>query len=276
MNDIEEIKIFIKSQIFNATKAGQCRELVLKKINAEGKIGSEIQRWETEKHHFTPEGVILIYNEVVNASTSDAVTMGGVQRYSLQSYHGDNKSQSARKTFRVNGDDGREEDEDLSSEGANVKGILAQQMRHNELIMKTSLGVVGQMMQAVSRTNAQQAARLDEMERDRLQNLSVVEKLLSEQHTRDMELRKMELREKSIGEVVSSLKQALPMVTAKLLGPKPSEVKQGDSSGGASLALEGIVTVFASLTPEQKTAIFSTLNDEQRDLLQSVFQATSN
>lgn len=261
------VRLFVRRNVFNATKSGECRELVLRHLAVGAKSGSEVHRWEIEAHHKSQDGVDSLVDEIETFASSDANGWQGVQTYALLAFHGDNERQTARFVFRVDGSSDEDEDNDYDSEPKNLKGALAQQMRHNELIMKTSMTNMATVMNVMQRTMNNQAARLESMENDRVKSIHLFEQLMSEQHTRDMEARRIEAREKALTEVVGSLKQALPIVATKLLGPK----KEEGQPSGAETVLQKIVEGFMSMSPEQKAAMYNMLSDEQREQFKDLF-----
>lgn len=253
---------WVRQQLFTARAAGPCTKLVMRHIVLGGKLGSPVTTREVEEPDRNDSGVEALASELFLIAAADAQGLGGVQQYCLQAFHGDSDNQSARFTFRMDGEPEDGESDGMLSEPASLKGALAQQMRHNEAIMKTSLAAVQGIIATQARTIESQNQRLSAMEQERIESLDTVVSLVTDSHQRELETRKAEHREKMIEGMVNRLGPLIGIVANKVSGGKllPPPVK------------DGVAAVFGSLMedPDRLGKIMQLLNPEERGLLQDI------
>lgn len=252
----ERLVPFLRKAILSSRRDGsECREIVLQHASAGSKTGSAVQTWEIESLHQKDSAIESLATEIEAIAQSDASGFGGTQTYVVKAFHGEGDRSSSRLTFRADGD--CEDDDVSSSEPTNSKGLLAQTMRHNEIIMKASMVSIAATMQTLQRTVVRQAERLEKMEDDRLKNLAVYEQLMSSSHDRELEAKKEERRGLMATEMLKELKLLAPVVVNKIAGKQlmPAPVK------------EVLGAFFSSLKPEQAATIYGSLDEGQRALL---------
>lgn len=271
---IERLMPFLKKQVYNDKTAGSCREVVLQHYSV-GAKGDTVDTWEIlPEHRENDSGLRKLAAEIAMSASSDAAGVKGTQTYTLKAFHGDNDKPSGRYTFRVDGDaEGGDDEMGLSSEPPTPKGLLSQTMRHLEVTMKTSMMGVATAVNALERIASRASQRAEDLERDRIRSFEAIEKSISMEHERKIEVMKEETRQKAMGELAGQVKQLVPVVMAKLSGghaqlPAPAPIPAPVN--------EGIAALFASLSDAQKMQIFAALTDEQRAVFAGVAEAMMN
>lgn len=157
-----------------------------------------------------------------------------------------------------------EEDEDMDDieEMPNKKGLLSQMMRHQEKIMKVAVGTVGKITDQLMKNNREKDDRIKELEANQFQTIKLAEELVSGKHSRDLELRKIENREKRMSELAGVVMQGAPMVlsmiaenkaekaqaTPQMSAPLPASPSPSPQPSRVESMVEGLME---SLTQEQ-------------------------
>lgn len=284
---------FILQQIrTHRANNAECRSFVLRHLSASSKIGTEVAHFDVEPHHKTDDGAELLATMIQQSAESDADAVGGVQKYAVLSYHGDSEKHTARFIIRAAAEN--DDDDEFSSEPANAKGGYAQTLRHNEIIMKAAMTGIAAAQQSLQRALARQTENNERLERERMETFQVYRTLLDAQAEKEMEARKLEMREKAINQSIDALKGILPIVAQKMLLPakpesqpskalvqasqespttatdnaqdKPSEAKTNEGANVKAVVGDFI----SSLTPEQMTTLYGQMSDEQREKMQRV------
>lgn len=271
MNEKEQqFLIFLRRNVFNNRASGQCREIVLRHASSNGKIGSEVNRFEITEQHRSEEGVRALFDDIMSMALADSAGYGqGVQVYHAQTFHGDSEKQSARFTFRVESDSEGDEENEGSSEPANKQGLIAQQMRHNEVLMKTTMGSITQVINTMQRALARQTDRLESMERERWENMRAIEQIMGQNHERQLEIKKAESRERMMGELMGKLNVLLPVVAQKLLAPKNTRGDAAPSVVADDVIADSVKSLLESLDERQRGTIFGCLSEAQLGLLKN-------
>lgn len=241
----------------------QCDRFVLRHITASsGKLGSEVADFESPDDGEESSLAALITEFMVAAET-DAIGIGGVQRYVLHSFVNGSKKHKARYTFRMQGDD---ESDGIDSEPATPAGLVTQLMRHLEVTQR--LGVQQQTVMAnnTSQQLREQGKIISEMYEDRHKNWELVQALTSMQHERDIETLEAESKQKLLSDAFDKVSLLAPSVINKLSGQKLLPEKHSPNE----LA---ITELLASMSAEQITALQSILNPEQAIALAMLAQS---
>lgn len=184
-------------------------------------------------------------SELIDEAEKDAMDIGrGKIKYSLRV-----AGKNARCTFALTVPENEDSDLDDIDEVPNRKGIISQQMRHTEAAWGTTRAVVKDAQELLHRTIRDQAARIQVLERQALENVKLYEDLFNMKFARDLELAKLQKSEMRKDQVGHVLMQGLPIVMAKLLG------------GGQKAAVE----MMGSKTPLEQMleAFLGTFNREQ-------------
>lgn len=107
--------------------------------------------------------------------------------------------------------------EDLE-ELPNRKGLITQQMRHTEAIMKTAVSVFREMNDMTKSMMRDKDHRIEKLERGQVETIKAFEELISMRHVRDMEFKKIEKEQHRRDQVAHVIVQGLPLLASKFLG----------------------------------------------------------
>lgn len=194
----------------------------------------------------------LTLEDIVSRAEGEAEGMGGVQTFCILVLDKDG-SQLAMRTMRVAADD--EFADDSSSEPPTKHGLVAQQMRHNEALMRSNATLIASMFQNLTKT-IERLSNQNESYMDRhFGMIETVESLMSQKQDRELKAQREEAKIKAITEGAASLKPLALVAGKKLLGVEV------DSSG---IVGEQIGALKDSLTQDQVVKIFQLLNPDQQ------------
>jgi len=163
-------------------------------------------------------------------------------------------------SFRILAGAGDADGSGSSGEDApTAMGMVAQQMRHNEVHMRMS----AQMYQTTLGTMQRQIADLNEengrLRRERAEHYSELEEARSRRDERELAGMKQLAAEQRKDMAFGKLLQLAPVVAGRLLG-------KGEESSSSSPLNILVAELATSLTPEQVTHIASTLSSNQQVL----------
>lgn len=234
------------------------------KHSAQGAKGSPVGELKVEK--VTADDVREIADNLDNMVADDASGMGGMQRYVIESWHDDGETASARIALRIQGYDPDIDNMDSDDAEPPTKGgILGQQMRHNEIIMKTLVAGMGGAIQSLQRSAARNAELVETLMSQRLEDFKVVEEALSHKHEREMELMEknadIERKDKLVEKGLTLLPAVVNRISGKQLIAAPSPRD------------EMLRSLVETLTPDQLQGIAGQLNPEQQIVLLEMLQA---
>ena len=253
----KQFEIWLRRQLFEG--AEPCTKLIVRHGKATSRLGQVLIRLEVPKHS---DGEVVdndawsdwirsVVNEIDMTTQADADgSSSGVEQYVIQSFHGDDSVKPTGSfNIRVASESGDSDDDGILSEPATKNGLLSQLMRHNEANMRSTIMLAAQMSQTAQKQLTKQEQIIDKLIEDRFNNFVVMEKLLSEQHSRDTETaeaaHRMEIKDK----VLDTFRMVLPAAANKLLG-------------------KGTVVEEISATEQQILALSQSLTEDQFGLLQ--------
>jgi hypothetical protein len=146
---------------------------------------------------------------------------------------------------------------DTYAEGATDRGLLHQLMRHNEINMKAALGGYEVQLEQNRRLIEAMRAEIEQLYKDRREQVRIYEDLLSERHVRDIQIRQMVSEEKRMENAADMLRPLVPVVINKMMGTKLLQTKEHPP-------LEMARALFSTLTPEQMKGLLATLHPSQQ------------
>lgn len=242
--------------------AGNCQKFLLKHVNANAKQ-NEVQTFDCRSIHKQSDGdkrdtfIDQIINAIEEAAHDDAESLGGHQKYLLLAYYQNSTKPLARCGFRVDaGDDDDDSDEELASEPANAKGLVAQAMRHQEGNFRTSVMATNHVINMMQRTIDTQQETINTLLASKMDTIKLVEDLVSQRHERDLAAAEQKALLDMKENLVKKGMLLAPLVVNKLAGKK---IMPEDMS-----SKEALLSEFAkSLTQEQVLAIHQQLNPAQ-------------
>lgn len=209
------------------------------------------------------ESLEKLVEEVVEAAVEDAdgLVTGGKVKYTVKI-----EGLRGRVTFSLKVVAGEDEDLEDVEDLPNKKGLITQQMRHNEKLMKTSMGIMEKFGNILQKTIHDKDSRINALESVHLEGVKLFAELTQQKHVQDMEFRKLEADERRKEQVVGTLMQGAPMlmhmIASKVGGAPVPQMQQGPSP------LEQMLTGFMnSVTPEQIQALIASGVFRQEQLM---------
>jgi len=199
-----------------------------------------------------------LVRRISEAIDRDAEGLGGVQRYLLVATADDRVI--ARLPLRcsaLGGVDG--ESEPMESEPPTSRGQVAQQMRHNEALMRMFVVGMGQVVSTMQRTIVRLQQSSDLADDRRLQAVEIAEKLLSEEKDRELAVDRAK-HDRSIQEKGLSTFMTFASLAAGAFFNK--------GEGHFVKHLKDLVETF---TPDQIERLIDLLKPEQVAKLQQLF-----
>lgn len=261
MLDRKKLTTWLNRAVLVENEQGRCRKIVLRHLIATEKANS-IGEWVASAW---TNNLVALADSIQEEAESDVENLIGLQTYVLRAYYGDEiKPGPSRFLFRIESRQA-ESDSDmdpLGSEPANVKGMLSQQMRHNEGIMRLAIGTANQTHASILAMNRFLMERVEMLERGRMAHVEATEALLNQRNDREMEAKRLESSEKRKDEAFQKLQLLVPVLVNKIAGKKMLPEAGGSEMGQlqallASLSVEQMEKLSMVLTPVQMTSILS-------------------
>ncbi len=213
------------------------------------------------EHEITPM-VEFLWETIM----SDVEGLGATQKYMVKAMREGRETPSGRFTCRVMADNDEENDLDgTDTEPPTKAGIQAQQMRHNEALMKTFAGTVQAMLGSMARMTQQQAEQIEKLTEQRFKSLEVIENAMTQQAERELASMSAMSAEDRKDKMVNTLMMLAPAVVNKLGGKKLLP----EASSPKDMMLKNLID---SLEPEQFAKLSTALTAEQQVLLVQVIQ----
>lgn len=199
-------------------------------------------------------------DEIIEEATEDAFNYGGKTKYAVR-VEGKKKRCGFALVVPEMGDD--EEDSDIEDfdDLPNRKGIMTQQMRHNEVFLKQMLSTHKREAESLRQVIKEQAAELKQHRANWFEQQKVTSELMDMSFARRMEIAKLESSEKRKDKVADVLMQAGPMVVSKLLGG--GQQAAVEMMGARSPMEQMLEALFKSLQPEQLQKLSEVLDPMQ-------------
>lgn len=151
----------------------------------------------------------------------------------------------ARCVFTLKCDDGDEDDMDDIDDTPNRKGLMGLLMRHQQGTYKLSIVQSAKMIDTLSSTIVKKDEQIDKLLGRSLENAKTYEELLSGKHLRDMELRKMENKDRRMDQLAGTVLQGVPLLMSKYLGGGAGAVAM-QGAPGARTTMETLIEGFVN------------------------------
>lgn len=256
---------WLRRQIFGCEEEiGPCTKLIVKHLSPTGKGGNEIATIKLDAPK--EDDLDSIIAETESVCLEDAEGIGGIQKYHIGPYFKGSGKVVGRFVLRI---EAAEDDESVESEPATSSGLLAQLMRHNEALQRTTVAAVGNIVAMQSRIIGRLSEQNENLQSKQMEVMETLEGLRSQQHERDMQSRVAEHKQKMVEEVAGTVKMLMPAIVnkfnptgKKLLPEKASPVEVQ------------IASVLETLTPAQMEEMQKVLTPQQIIGLMSVYQST--
>ncbi len=234
----------------------------------QGFKGEPIQTWERQDspEMFEVGNADNLVSDIVRQAQEYADSFGqGTHRFVLRTeqYLGG----KAKHAFRIQSEDS-EESEAGGSDAPNMTGLLAQVLRHNEVLLRTHLQGSTAMVATLARRLGDNEEYVAKLLSERNRQFDELEEARSKQTDRDLELMKLTNSESRKEAGFQKLLQLAPAVVNRLAGKSLIPEKQ--------TPLELMISDLAkSLSPDQVQTIASVLNPQQQITLMEAFRAAS-
>jgi hypothetical protein len=250
--------------------AGKCTKFVLKHVNANAKQ-NEVQSFDCRTIHKQTDGekretfIEQLIAGIEEAAHDDAESLGGHQRYLIFAYYQNESKPLARTGFRMDAGDEDEGDEELESEPANAKGLVAQAMRHQEGNFRTSVLATNHIINMMQRTIDTQQETINNLLSGHLNNLKLVEDLVSQRHGRELAAKREDFNQSIKNDFAQKALKLLPAVVNRFAGKQvlpgetPKDVMLQDLA--KSISQEQMMQIAQHLKPEQQMIIFELLKN---------------
>lgn len=252
----KQFEVWLRNQLFILTERGKCTKIVLRRTTVSSKMGQEVLTIDVPQEDDSPDDnwitdVLTTIEEIAQADADGCGT--GTQKYLVQTHHEESNKPSAGFAIRMHADN---DEEDIFSEPATKQGLLAQLMRHNEAIMRSTSHMQASVITNMQKTVARQESMINNLVDEKFNNIVVMERLLSNQQERDIENAKAGHKMELQGQIVNKLMLLAPTIVnklgkGKLLEEKTSPYEQQISSLADTLTEEQLGALQKIFTPDQ-------------------------
>jgi hypothetical protein len=195
------------------------------------------------------ESLDKLVDEVLEAAVEDAdgLVSGGKVKYTVKV-----EGLRGRVAFSLKVVSGEDEDMEDVEDLPNKKGLITQQMRHNEKLMKTSMGIMEKFGNILQKALHDKDQRITDLERVHLDGIKTFAELAQAKHVQDMEFRKLEREETRKDQAIGVLAQGAPMLMSMVASKLGGSPPQGPSP------LEQALTHFmSSISGDQIQALIA-------------------
>lgn len=229
---------------------------------APGAKGAEVEAWDLsdERLNLDHDDLERLANEIAMRAQTDAdgVGVAGPQRYVVQSFKRGDTRGSTRFAFTLRANVEDEMDGGGGDEPPTLRGLVTQQMRHNEALTRLNVTLAGTMANQMARRMEAMDSEMTKMREERSATFLALEAAKTDEHNRELEAMHQMKTEERKDEAFSKLMKLAPVVVNRLAG------KNLLPSGNID-PLQLILTELAtSLSPEQLQAIAANLKAEQQ------------
>ncbi len=179
-------------------------------------------------------------DELLDATMKDAEDIGrGKIKYTVKV-----QGIKGRATFAIVIPEREGEDEEDLEEVPNKRGLISQQMRHTESLMKITVGFAKDNQNRLVQENKELKNELAIIKRTHVETLKQYEELISMRHVRDLEFKKLENGERRKDQVGHILMQLAPVVASKFLGGGAKAAVEMGARTPLEVMLEGFLSTF--------------------------------
>jgi len=221
-----------------------------------------LSTWDFDPHGPNAEEEIRDLANLITEEASEDVEARG---YGAQKYVVKIQKLAGQTIFRLVGPPRDNWDDDLA-EGANEKGLVAQAMRHTEFMTRALAAGYADVMDQQRNMARELREENKSLRRREAGMMQAYENMLQATHLRDLEVKKMDRAEQRKDQVAGIIMNALPGISAKLLGR--GSAAAAAAAGPASPIEEQIEAIVGTLRPEQLQEVMATgtlkLDDGQK------------
>lgn len=269
-----------------------CRKIIVRHATATGRIGQVLHSIEVP-NEIAPDDAtwdewitdqIDMIDQLTQADAEGSTT--GVEKYSIQTFHGKENRATATFSIRVAAETNIEDD-GISNEPATRPGLLAQMMRHNEAMARMTIIGTGNIIKAQNSQIAKYERVIDKLLEEKFETVVTVEQLVSQKHERDLETAKVEHEIEQKEKLFDKAMLLAPIIANKLIGrgkdgekiipEETTPLEQSVHSFASSLTEKQFEKLLEALDVDQKVsllAMINSVNDKQAKLLKKSDEET--
>ncbi len=244
---------------------GRCHKVVLRHLNVNREVQGDVTSFPVKLETGAEEEFAPLLHQIADAAQRDADDLRqGVQLYAVYAYYDRDRNYAVRKLFRVASSEEAEMDRQISpSEPANERGLVAQSMRHVEVMMRQMTVVTGMQFQALQRENQRLSEMNERFSQQQVDFLVLIQDTLNEANKRRLAEKKEEASLAIKEEALSKLSALLPVVVNRIAGQKVLPEEDPSFMLMASLV--------ENMTDEQQQQFYHMLSDAQKMTLAEIF-----
>lgn len=200
-----------------------------------------------------------IATQLADHATSDANVAGGIQKYEIKALYGNNnlESRGGRFAFKLQAEKADDDDDmGIGSMEVSGRGSLAQQMRHNEQLLRVFAGTIGEVLTGQQNMMNSLSGRLERAESGRSAAYELIERLANERMDREIAAEEAKRRARREELLINAVQQ---VVMPKLM----SQFATTDTK------MEALLN---TMSDEQLEAFMENMRPEQLPMVLSVYK----
>lgn len=260
---IQHIESWVRREVaFPDPSRGKCHQVVVKHLSVDRKPQGDVARFPVKLEEGSDEIAPLLI-QIAEAAQNDANDLNsGIQSYALYAYFTADRSYVPRKIFRVSSVEEEIERDVNPSEPPTEKGLAAQLMRHNEVIMRQMTIATGMQLQTMQRENARLAEMNERYSQQQVDFLVLVQDLLDNSTKRRLDERQQEASLAIKEEAMQKLAALVPVVINRMAGQQVLPIED------RSFML--MSSFLENLTDQQQQDLLGQCSDSQKMVLAEI------
>jgi hypothetical protein len=191
-------------------------KLELRQVVAHGE-GQRVTHWTQED--FKGKSPHEIADMIIETANDDALNASesGTVRYAVLGYRSEKQDYDGRCYLKISV---KNDDFDASDreDSPDWKGQYGQILRHNEQLVKISIGAFGQVLSSMERRAARDAEIIDKLSGRHIEVLNTLDALSDRKDEKEIKLKKEAHDLKMQEELIKSLPKYLSVIANKMLG----------------------------------------------------------
>ena len=246
-----KIEVFLKKVKKSPENEGQM-DIVLSQTSARKEKDQDDDAVETFELDMQTD-IDALASEITDRAIEDIEGLGAKNmKYNVKA-----GGLQLRCTFTLKCDDGEEEDMDDIDDMPNRKGLLALLMRHTQGQHKLSIGTSKHMIDQLMDENRRKDETILLLQKQAMENIKAYEELVSGRHMRDLEMKKMENKDRRMDQLAGTVLTGFPLLVSKFMGGGAGAAAM-QGVPGARTPMEALLEGFIkTLDKEQFTALVS-------------------
>lgn len=256
-NNTVRVQNFIRKELTTSKPSGDVARFELRHVGAGSRYGKEVAGpWNVPEKVDIADFCETVTAEIVASAENDAEGSpdGVIQKFIVLPFRTKNPEKSAgRLQFYITPPD---EDESVDSEPATKSGSLAQQMRHNEALMRLLMTGMQGMMQSQARMVSSVTEENHKLRERQLEMYADLEAVLTQREERALKAEESKARVALMQEAGQKVMQLAPLALNRMMGGKPE---------GKALLIAQLTEKLGALAPEKKMRLAQALTELELD-----------